>query len=340
MQSKLFLDEGINIGDIQLLLDMPSVKFERYQLLDGNEKSLVQQVGDGSIIVRFDKTPPPSEKTDIVCPHFLEFKWANGCNFDCAWCYLNGTFRFRREKKTPYLKDKKRIIQHLDSFFINSDGNQELLNSGELSDSLVFEGNGFSLGMDIIPLFKRYRKHKLLILTKSANVNNILESDSQDVVIASFSVNAHSVAERWEHKAPHLKKRLQAAKRLSEAGYEVRLRIDPMVPVDDWEKQYLLLIDDIFESFTPDRITIGSLRGLHSTITHCSDRSWLQYLDDNTSNWGRKINSKLRYEMYRTLIDYLMQKYDYSAVGLCKETIEMWDLLKMDYRTIQCNCTL
>ena len=65
-----------------------------YPLLDGSRQNLVKRVGDGSIITRFERTPLPARPTDVVCPHFLELKWATGCPFDCAWCYLKGTLRF------------------------------------------------------------------------------------------------------------------------------------------------------------------------------------------------------------------------------------------------------
>lgn len=38
-----------------------SIKYMRYRMLDGSVKRLVKQVGDGSIIKRFDKTPPPKK---------------------------------------------------------------------------------------------------------------------------------------------------------------------------------------------------------------------------------------------------------------------------------------
>jgi len=52
-----------------------SIFTEEYELLDGTKERLVQQVADGSIIKRFDKTPLPIKPTDVVCPHFLELKW-------------------------------------------------------------------------------------------------------------------------------------------------------------------------------------------------------------------------------------------------------------------------
>ncbi len=59
---------------------LPEVKFHSYTVLDGSEQVLVQKVGDGSIMKRFDKRPIPQRLTDVVCPHFLELKWAYGCH--------------------------------------------------------------------------------------------------------------------------------------------------------------------------------------------------------------------------------------------------------------------
>jgi hypothetical protein len=52
------------------------IKKQIYETLDGSKKSFVQKVGDGSIICRFEKTPLPKNMTDVICPHFLELKWA------------------------------------------------------------------------------------------------------------------------------------------------------------------------------------------------------------------------------------------------------------------------
>lgn len=121
-------------------------------IIDGVPRS----IRDGSIITIFDKTPQPKDITDVWCPHFVEFKWANGCNFNCAWCYLNGTLRFRPMGKGPYVKDPDKIKQHLSEFF-DTVKKPSLLNSGELSDSLVNDGNVISLCEDIIPLLRARR---------------------------------------------------------------------------------------------------------------------------------------------------------------------------------------
>jgi spore photoproduct lyase len=311
------------------------IYYKNYPTINGEEKRLVERVNDGSIIVRFDKTPIPKNLNDIVCPHFLELKWAYGCPFDCSWCYLKGTFRFRPNGKEPVIKDYDKIEKHTRAFLAEV-GIPEILNTGEIADSLMFENGDRPFSKFIIPIFESQSKHKVLFLTKSSNKKNLLELESRSQAIMSFSFNAIPVAERWE-KAPKIIKRLEAAEKLYKAGYEVRLRIDPMVPIENWKKHYFYLIDLTFEKFVPSRITLGSLRGLQSTINGCTDKSWTKFLSES-SNWGKKIEKKLRYEMYSTIIQYLHQKYDYKNIGLCKETMHMWKMLNMEYKKIKCNC--
>ena len=313
----------------------PKLRYKNYELLNGKILKLVERVNDGSIITRFDKTPFPENSTDVVCPHFLELKWAYGCPFDCSWCYLKGTFRFRPNGKEPVIKDYGKIELHMRAF-LDEVKTPEILNTGEIADSLMHENSGEPFSQFIIPFFETQELHKVLFLTKSPNVKNLLEIEPHCQVIISFSLNAIPIAKKWE-KAPPILKRIEAAKKVYEAGYEVRVRIDPMVPIDDWKESYLQLVDLIFENLSPERITLGSLRGLQSTINGCSDKSWVKYLRE-TSNWGKKIDFQTRFNMYCEVIEYLKSKHNYKKVALCKETIRMWDSLKMNYKQIRCNC--
>jgi len=310
---------------------------KEYELLNGTRRILVQRVGDGSIIKRFEKTPSPRKPTDVVCPHFLELKWALGCPFDCAWCYLRGTLRFTPTKTRPRIKEYSRIEQHVRAFIDKADGYQELLNSGELADSLMWEKNGNPFSKFILSLFDGQDRHRVLFLTKCDYVDNLLGADYRAQAVVSFSLNADAVARRFERRAPEVAKRIEAATKLSLAGYEVRVRIDPMVPVAGWDSHYISLIDQLFSSFVPARITLGSLRGLQSTINEAIDKSWVAYLSES-SNWGRKVSFNVRRKMYERLLRHLQETYRYTNVALCKETLAMWDQLGMDYRSIKCNC--
>jgi spore photoproduct lyase len=312
------------------------ISLKEYELLDGSTRSLVQHVGDGSIIRRFDKTPLPVRSANVVCPHFLELKWAYGCPFDCAWCYLKGTFRFLPTGTKPVVKNYGKVESHVRRF-LSELTIPEILNTGEIADSLMSEGSSRPFSKFVIPVFETQSRHKVLFVTKSNNIRHLLEINPHNQVIMSFSLNADEVARRWERGAPSVNRRIEAAQQLSEAGYEIRIRIDPIVPIPDWEKHYTSLVDQIFTSFTPERITLGSLRGLQSTINGSTDKSWVEYLKEN-SNWGKKVDFKTRYEIYAAMIKKLKDVYRYEGIALCKETVAMWAKLGMDYRKIRCNC--
>jgi len=312
------------------------INYKDYKCIDGRRKVLVERVNDGSIITRFDKTPLPKKSTDVICPHFLELKWAYGCPFDCAWCYLKGTFRFRPEGINPVVKNLEKIKLHTEAF-LTKVKTPEILNTGEIADSLMAENSKFAFSKIIVPMFERQNKHKVLFLTKSNNIKNFLKLNPHNQVIMSFSLNALPVAKKWENKAPTVKKRIEAAKKLSDLGYEIRIRIDPMVPISNWEKHYRDLLDLMFADFVPERITFGSLRGLQSTLNVTKDNSWKIYLKE-TSNWGKKVEFSVRFDMYSNLISYLRKKWNYKNIALCKETKAMWAKLGMDYKKIKCNC--
>ncbi len=318
------------------MLRRPAVVRRAYNLLDGESRNLVQRVGDGSIIKRFDRTPVPNEDRDVVCPHFLELKWAYGCPYDCAWCYLKGTLRFSPKRARPTVKDLKKVEKHT-RVFLESTSEPEVLNTGEIADSLMYESSQHSFVSFILPLFETQEKHKILFLSKSDRIASLLTAPSHRQAIVSFSLNAHRVSDRWELKAPSVADRIRAAGQLSAQGYEVRVSVDPLVPIQGWREAYLSLVDQVFANFRPHRVTLGSLRGLQSTINNCPDKSWVRYLSD-TSGWGRRVDHGLRCEMFAVLIEALHGQYNYHEIGLCKETLGVCGALGMDFRAIKCNC--
>lgn len=320
---------------------MVRAKFKKYKQLDGSELEQIEKIGAGNVIRRFDKTPYPIKPTDVVCPHFMEIAWSWGCPYNCAYCYLKGTYRFFQKNgigRVPMHFKKKGIAEKELTAFLALDIPAEILNAGELSDGLMAEGTT-EWGEPFSKWVMRFvygTKHKVLFLSKGTNIQNFLENEWQKNAILSWTINAKAVAKRWEHLAPSPIDRLEAAKKAADAGYEVRLRLDPMVAVENWQEDYADIIDEIFKRLIPERITLGTLRGLSSTIAHAADKSWVKYLDEKSS-WGRKPSFKRRLALYNFITDYL-NSYGFSKVGLCKDTLAMWKALGKDFSKITCNC--
>jgi len=283
------------------------------------------------IVTYFNKTP-----RDIVCPHFWELRWAFGCPYDCDYCYLRGTGWGNKDPRYRPIDRVLRAIQKAfdHKYFVE---NPCIFNSGELSDSLMNP----SRMEQIAEKFEEQGKHKLLLLTKSNNVMFLVEKPRKQTVV-SFSLNAPEVWKRWEHRTPSPEKRIEAARMVSEAGYEVRVRVDPIFPIEDWQRHYqdllYVLLSEIPKGKDPERITLGTPRGLQKTIAYSKNQSWTKYFEEY-SKWGKKLSSSQRKEIYLFFCDRLGELgFDKSRISLCKETDLMWKELGMDRTRCRCNC--
>jgi spore photoproduct lyase len=286
-----------------------------------------------NIIVYFSRTP-----YDIVCPHFWELRWAFGCPFDCAYCYLQGT---GRGNKNPKYRPIIKVIKAIDKAFKHEYfvKHPAIFNSGELSDSLMNPANM----KQIADLFETQSKHKLLLLTKSHRVEWLVEKPRKQV-IASFSLNATEVSKRWEKRASSPQQRIDAVKKLLESGYEVRIRIDPIFPIDNWKEHYEDLIYSIFSELpsNPYRITLGTPRGLSKTLISAKDKTWEQIAFTDKpeySGWGKKAPLPLRKEIYTFFYEkFEGLGFDKTKVAICKETRSMWRELGLNPDSCKCNC--
>lgn len=286
----------------------------------------------------FNKTP-----RNICCPHFWILSWAFGCPFQnpkekegCQWCYLIGT-SFGRPTFRAY--DIDQVLKHTKEA-LNSKRNPVLFNAGELSDSFVEH----PYMRAIMDLFDSQRRHKLLLLTKGADVRQLVkdaEAGKRRRVIYSCTLNATSVAERWEVGIPTPTARLKALREVGRAGVETRCRIDPVVPIDGWEKEYARLVDEVCTTTSVERVTVGTLRGLQRTINFANklkyDTTWTEYLEEQTG-WGKKMKDELRYEIYDFLVDRV-KSYGVE-VGICKETTAMVKRFGWNRGNLKCNCVL
>ena len=282
------------------------------------------------IVVPFDKTPP-----DIGCGKFWELRWAYGCPYDCSYCYLRGTMRGRMK---PQFVRTELVLQALDEAFVNIK-TPAIFNSGELSDSLMNP----QLMKPIVDKFEQQQKHKVYLLSKCGfqNVGFLIEQPRKQV-ICGWSINATEIAKRWERSAASPEHRIEAAALVKEAGYDTRIRIDPIFPIKEWQTHYGDLITRIFERLTPDRIILGTPRGLWKTIKYAkeanADVDWVQFFAEDSS-WGKKLGFKQRMEIYKFFYDRMKSEgYSQSKLSLCKETLEMWKALQLNTVANMCNC--
>jgi spore photoproduct lyase len=218
----------------------------------------------------------------------------------------------------------------------------QVLNLGELGDSFATDDiTGFS--KKIIPFVGMKENVKLLFLTKSNYVDNLLDLHHNNRTILSWSVNCDLIAERLEHRAPKPIERIKSASKAQQCGYEIRFRIDPLFWFDGWEEQYAKVVDDIATHTNPSLITLGAYRPSVGLVNHIKSRfprSNLIRLEEKlVMDAGKKrFEDKKRVEMYRHISRLIKERLGNVKIALCKEPKKIWDSSGLKSLGMTCNC--
>ena len=292
----------------------------------------------------------------MVCPHFERLKLAsNGCFYRCEWCYLKLTFRGVFPFITirvQYEKIKEQLRKRL-----RKSNATVIFNSGELADSLSME-HLTRAGREFIPWFGQTENGYLFMLTKSDNVNDILQLPHNGHTIIAWSINNAIVSRTYEIGAPPFEQRLSAARKVQAARYRVRIRLDPIVPFDGWREQYASTIKRIFEEVSPESLTIGTLRfeeGFHkmrhSIFSKSSDLP--EIVEGMTPMFPPKLfpgytkhksgkysfSEEVRADIFTFAINET-RKYSDCPIALCKESTHVWDMVGLPLSKCNCACQL
>ena len=198
-----------------------------------------------------------SDEGDNTCPNYWHFSPYGFCPYDCQYCYLAGV---PGVKFSPTVKIFVNIGEIFDQI---ADAASKLSEPtafylGKLQDGLALDLlTGYSCLM--IPFFAQQKNAKLTLLTKSAEVANLLNLDHQGHTILSWSLNPSDICEAFESNVPPPNKRITAMRKCSDAGYPLRAVIMPIIPVGGWQKIYTDFLENLLGSVPLDRITLGQI---------------------------------------------------------------------------------
>jgi spore photoproduct lyase len=290
----------------------------------------------------------PGEDTQIECFRFWQLVVAGGCPYRCAYCFLQTVpwFRFRPDELYGLVyTNVGDMVEEIKEWL--ADPIPKMMIAGELQDGLVFDSaykkiSGKALTHHIIPLFAAQKRHRLIFLTKSTQIQHALELAPTAQVVFSWSVNAEEVGAKWEHGAPMPSERFSAAEKMKKAGWPIRFRLDPMIPFPNWKKGYGETIRRI-NSLAPEMVTLGSLRatsynGLrNASKANGRDESIFDYLTEekDPSGFKYRLPFEKQVEMFRFAMSHLKTSI---KPALCKEDRALWKALGLQFDG--CHCLL
>ena len=109
------------------------------------------------------------------------------------------------------------------------------------------------------------------MLTKSADVGNLLDLDHNGHTILSWTLQPPGISEQFESETPPIADRLRAMKQCAAAGYPIRVVLMPLIPVPDWLDQYIHFSEQLLLDIPIQRLTIGAIcsyQGAHRLMNH------------------------------------------------------------------------
>jgi spore photoproduct lyase len=277
------------------------------------------------------------------CAKFYKLTAYNNCNFWCEYCYLYLTFRAC--PVSTHFVNYDKMFKDIATFDRQCIPDAlRVLNLGELGDPLAVDDiTGFS--EQLVPFMPKHApRTKLLFLTKGDCIRNLLEMAHGGQTIVSFSINTDQIWRHLEHRTPSPTDRLKAAQKVQEAGYEVRLRIDPVVRYSTWEKDYRRLTEMIFDHVEPSRITIGEYRPAEGLSSHIKSRfpesPLLKVNGSLIAEEGKlRYPREYRIEMFRAIAAGIRSYSKKVQIALCKEAPQVWKAVGLEGKGLQCNCT-
>jgi len=310
----------------------------------------------------------------VLCPGFDRVRYLAKCPHACSYCFVEGTFsRFGRPRditeadlpemeraverwmarrdcpkclgsgKTAPLTETK-MLSHVYCHACRGTGRvSKLLNAGELSDSFAPDICA-QASLRLIEVFRRQDRHTLLLLTK-ARPMVLFDVEPTPQVVVSFSLGQRTYLGRdLAPGASEAASVLESAVRLLQAGWRVRLRIDPLITGTGVWKVVTLLKPVLVRW---ERITLGTLRFTRSGYRAVAHGSPFQAalaarvaLEEGEAGMHPyRLPLAQRTALYAAV---LAQLQDYSdGWALCKETEACWQAVMGEAPQVpRCNCVL
>lgn len=167
----------------------------------------------------------PWKSVLCTCPPKYSVNPYIGCDHCCVYCYI-----------TAYIKDaflcrpKKSLIQTLERELTRIDRDR-IISMANSSDPYPRIEREMQLTRRVVELFNT-EKVRFQIVTKSDIVVRDIDllQSSRCAVAVTITTADENVAKKLEPGAPPPGKRVEALKRVKEAGIPVSVRIDPIIP--------------------------------------------------------------------------------------------------------------
>jgi DNA repair photolyase len=314
----------------------PVVIFNRFRLDDDQaergrraeafpELNPLKLNGYGGFDWRDSGSPGWREKTGLVCQPAWQLHTIVGCHFRCAYCNLS---RFLN-----VMLNMEDFVSRLDGW-IERCPRQTLFQYDNFTDTVCFEPE-YGGAKLLIDYFARKPGQTLeLYVGKSDHVDFLLDYDHRGQTVCCWSVSAATQSREFEWRSAPTEDRIESMRKCQAAGYPVRVRFSPIIPVAGWREENRAMIERLFRDVRPDVVTIETIRFL--TYEAMSEQFDLAKLDPKfvqamkdaegqSFAQGCEVPERWRREVYDFFFGELDRVAPDVPVAFCREERTLWD---------------
>ncbi|XDD47070.1 radical SAM protein [Leptospira sp. WS39.C2] len=193
-------------------------------------------------------------------PHFYYNTLALNCIYDCEYCYLQGMFPSANlvlfVNWEDFFEETKRFLKTHESLYLALSYDTDLLALESF----------FPATQSWIQFANSEPNLTLEIRTKSTNFQSISHLTPNPNIILAWTISPQIVISSIEHGTPSLQARLKTIQKTIEAGWKVRVCIDPILRIPDWRLHYQSLAETLGKELNPVGITELSVGGFRMNI--------------------------------------------------------------------------
>jgi DNA repair photolyase len=276
------------------------------------------------------------------CQPALELNIVDGCVFRCAYCGFG--------RRIIFYLDLERLIDGLDGIF-DRHPEQRLYKYSNMTDLPPFEPE-LDMVRPMVQRFSREPGRFLMLFTKSDNVEFLTDIEHCGHTIISWSLTCDTASRLVDKRAATMQQRIGAMARMQQAGYPVRARLSPIVPVANWREEYASLFEELFSHVKPDLITLELLGWM--TVDDLLAMFSPSFLDADALrqaeaareqladvHWG-PYTQQTHEDIYSFCIDTVQRLSPQTPVSVCHGTTATWEALgskmQMTPGNYICNC--
>ena len=290
----------------------------------------------------------PEWQRSQVCWSLHDLHSAWGCFHRCAYCQRGSIYVINLNLES--------FVERVDGLIAQNPWQKTFRYDVE-QDVLAIEPEYGACELLVEDFAKREGKY-LILFSKSANVDHLLPLRHNGHTIMLWTLSPADVSRRYEQMTGTLEERLEAACKCREAGYTVRFKCKPIIPVAGWRDGITDMLTRLYDTVEPENLSMemvffGSLGEMDATLgLENLDPALVAVAEDAqqraVEGWSRDRNGpppfpfEAKEEVYRHFIAESRRLSPSTPVTLCAETQRMWQALDdlLDYKPWDyvCNC--